>query len=107
MALPRAARESGTVGETSTNRVGMNASVSRRDRKGQRAAPAYSGTIPEPELQRLLGLRHHNPHAWLGQHPTAQGVVLRAMRPDAAQVDVVFADGTTVPLARTHAAGLF
>jgi 1,4-alpha-glucan branching enzyme len=40
-------------------------------------------------------------------HPTAQGVVLRAMRPDAAQLELLTEDGTVVPVPRTHVAGLF
>ncbi len=68
---------------------------------------AYSGTIPDAELRRLLALRHANPHAWLGMHPTAQGLVLRALRPEAMELRLLLDDGAASTVPRTHGAGLF
>jgi 1,4-alpha-glucan branching enzyme len=58
---------------------------------------------PEPPptrtaIARLLAGRHTNPHDILGPHQTADGVVVRAMHPEALRADVVLEDGTVVPM---------
>ncbi len=45
------------------------------------------------ELRRLLAGEHHDPHAVLGPHPTADGVVVRVLRPWAQAVSVITGDG--------------
>jgi 1,4-alpha-glucan branching enzyme len=56
------------------------------------AGKTEAGAIAEEELERLFSLRHSNPHAILGAHPTPAGVVIRAYRPGARHVSVI-ADG--------------
>jgi 1,4-alpha-glucan branching enzyme len=56
------------------------------------AGKTDAGAIAEEELERLFSLRHANPHAILGAHPTPAGVVIRAYRPGARHVSVI-ADG--------------
>jgi 1,4-alpha-glucan branching enzyme len=66
-----------------------------------------SGSVPAADLARLLRLEHPDPHAILGYHPTAAGVVVRAMRADAHAVWLLRDEQDRVPLARVHQAGLF
>ncbi|WP_407918486.1 GlgB N-terminal domain-containing protein, partial [Kitasatospora sp. NE20-6] len=48
---------------------------------------------PDPEeTERLLSGTHHDPHAVLGVHPVADGVVVRVLRPTAERVVVRTAD---------------
>ncbi|MER5757604.1 1,4-alpha-glucan branching enzyme, partial [Streptomyces sp. NPDC002088] len=58
--------------------------------------PESAGPVPptnialDPdERRRLLSGAHHDPHALLGAHPVAGGVVFRALRPFARSVSVV------------------
>ncbi|GII92578.1 1,4-alpha-glucan branching protein GlgB [Sinosporangium siamense] len=46
-----------------------------------------------PELDRLAGGAHHDPHSILGAHPGPRGVTIRALRPLAERVEVLV-DGT-------------
>nr|WP_046499379.1 1,4-alpha-glucan branching enzyme [Streptomyces odonnellii] len=62
-----------------------------------RAAPALDGT----DRERLLNGSHHDPHALLGAHPVADGVLFRTLRPYARAVTVV----TRQPAARKPAGG--
>ncbi|MHB1173206.1 MAG: GlgB N-terminal domain-containing protein, partial [Lacisediminihabitans sp.] len=68
-------------------------------------AKARKPTPPQlPELHpgliaSLVSGSHPQPHATLGQHPVDGGQVIRAVRPLAASVTAVQADGTRVPLA--------
>jgi 1,4-alpha-glucan branching enzyme len=60
----------------------------------------------EPEIRRLVELRHPDPHSILGNHPDAGGVVIRAYRPDAERVTVLPDFGGEIP-ARHRGAGVF
>ncbi len=66
--------------------------MSEIEREQQEPAPGSTAMadglsqIPEQDLQRLLSLRHHDPHSILGAHPTPRGVVVRAYRPGAVKV---------------------
>jgi len=65
---------------------------------------ANAPVLPElhPGLvESLVSGSHPQPHSTLGQHPFADGFVVRAIRPLAAAVTAVQADGTRVAL--THA----
>ncbi len=53
-------------------------------------------------IEAIVGGSHPQPHATLGQHPVDGGFVIRALRPLAASVTAVQADGTRIPL--THLA---
>jgi 1,4-alpha-glucan branching enzyme len=58
------------------------------------------------DLERLAAREHADPHAVLGAHPDAGGVVVRALRPGASSV-TLRAGGTEVALALEHDAGVF
>src|SRR5229473_758327 len=58
------------------------------------------------DLDRLLALRHPDPHSILGIHQTRRGVVVRAYRPGAESVSVI-ADDSTRYLMTPRGRGLF
>jgi len=60
----------------------------------------------DPQIQRVLELRHPDPHSVLGMHPDGSGVVIRVYRPDAERVTVLPDFGGEVP-ARHRAGGIF
>jgi 1,4-alpha-glucan branching enzyme len=60
----------------------------------------------EQQIQRLIELRHSDPHAVLGVHPDGDGVVVRTYRPDAERVTVLPDFGGQVP-ARHRRGGVF
>ena len=70
------------------------------------AAVTYP-TVSPAEVERLLALNSPDPHAVLGAHPTPRGVVVRALRPAAARVEVVAEGEGPREMARVHDAGLF
>ena len=51
-----------------------------------------SGGPSSEELDRLAGGAHHDPHGILGMHPVDDGVVVRALRPDAEAVAALIGD---------------
>jgi 1,4-alpha-glucan branching enzyme len=59
----------------------------------------------ETEIERVLSLRHPDPHAVLGIHPSRDGVVIRAYLPGARAVAVI-ANGAPTPM-KPWAPGLF
>ena len=61
--------------------------------------------LPEAEIERLLNLRHPDPHSVLGIHPNGGGVAIRAYLPGA-RAAAVIADGDSMPM-RPWAPGLF
>jgi len=66
--------------------------------------------MPDKQVRRLLGGRHHDPHSILGAHPSTQhgepGVVVRAMHRGATHAELVDEDGTSHGMARPGG-GLF
>lgn len=58
-------------------------------------------------LKRLLALRHPDPHAILGAHVTSRGVVVRAYRPGAREIDILIDEAAARPMEQIHPAGLF
>ncbi len=54
----------------------------------------------DTELQRVIELRHPEPHSTLGIHPDGDGVVIRAFRPDAVSIHVLPEAGGRI--AMTH-----
>jgi 1,4-alpha-glucan branching enzyme len=63
--------------------------------------------IPREDLERLLALRHRDPHSILGAHPGPRGVIVRAYRPGAEEV-VLLADADKPRRMRARPeAGLF
>jgi 1,4-alpha-glucan branching enzyme len=59
------------------------------------------------DLDRLVAVRHPDPHTVLGPHSAEGGFVVRAFRPDVTALRVRWASGRAVDMVRTHAAGLF
>ncbi len=64
-------------------------------------------SAPADEIERLVALEHEDPHRLLGVHPAAEGVVVRAFRPDAIGVALHAPGRAPVPLSRVHPAGIF
>src|SRR5947209_1226101 len=64
-------------------------------------------TLRRAEVERLLTLSSPDPHAALGAHPTAQGVVVRALRPDAERVELIVEGEGPRQMSKSHPAGLF
>ena len=68
--------------------------------------------LTQAELQSLVELKQRSPHQVLGMHPSAggKGVVVRALVPDAAKVEVQPVHEPEEPsfaLTRLHQAGIF
>jgi 1,4-alpha-glucan branching enzyme len=66
-----------------------------------------SADISRDEVERLVSLRHPDPHSILGAHPCSRGVVVRAYRPDAEQIFLLTNGSPPLPMVRRHKAGLF
>jgi len=64
-------------------------------------------TIATEELDALVRREHSNPHAVLGAHASADGIVIRVLRPAAVHVTALLEDGNTVELEQIHAGGVF
>jgi 1,4-alpha-glucan branching enzyme len=67
---------------------------------------AEVGSLPNGEIDGLLALRHANPHSVLGAHAMAGGLVVRAFRPEAERIQVIF-DGQSHAMKRLRTEGLF
>ena len=76
---------------------------SRGSRHERRRTAAWVDPVPVAELDRLVGGRHHEPHAVLGPHPGPDGIVFRVLRPWARSVTVLVGDRP--PPARAPARG--
>ena len=59
------------------------------------------------QIELLVKREHSHPHDLLGPHPSQDGVVVRAFRPAARQVQARPAGGDPVELKQRHPAGLF
>lgn len=55
-------------------------------------------TTPQEAIRALADGRHQQPHDLLGHHLEPQGLVVRAYRPFASSVAVIFADGERVEM---------
>jgi 1,4-alpha-glucan branching enzyme len=54
------------------------------------------------EIERIVAGTHHDPHSILGAHPGPDGFVIRTLRPFAATVAVLLADGRRFPMEHVH-----
>ncbi|MEP6697006.1 MAG: 1,4-alpha-glucan branching protein GlgB [Pseudonocardiales bacterium] len=61
---------------------------------------------PAADLDRLIAGTLGDPHAILGAHPTAEGTVVRTLRPDARAVTLL-AGGERYPMRQLNEAGVF
>ncbi len=59
----------------------------------------------DAEVARVVQLRHPEPHAVLGIHPDGDGVIIRALRPDAEKVIVLPDEGGGAQVPMTHRQG--
>jgi 1,4-alpha-glucan branching enzyme len=75
--------------------------------KAPRGQPAPPPDLARADLDRLFALRHSDPHAILGAHPSGAGLILRAYRPDAARVYAVFPGEAPRPMDKRDPAGLW
>jgi 1,4-alpha-glucan branching enzyme len=64
-------------------------------------------TVATTELDTLVKREHPNPHAVLGSHPDAGGVVIRALRPAANEIKALLDDGSAIELRQIHPGGVF
>jgi 1,4-alpha-glucan branching enzyme len=60
-----------------------------------------------PDLERLVRREHASPHTILGAHPVEDGIVVRALRPNASAVRAVPDGGEPVTLESVHPGGVF
>jgi 1,4-alpha-glucan branching enzyme len=63
--------------------------------------------VPAGQLELLFSYVHPDPHQILGAHPTAQGIVVRAYRPEAISVELLVDGEAPRPMKPIHQAGLF
>ncbi|MGH7813286.1 MAG: 1,4-alpha-glucan branching protein GlgB [Candidatus Binataceae bacterium] len=61
----------------------------------------------DTEIERLLALEHHDPHSILGAHRELGAVVVRALRPGAAQILLLPDGGKPIAMRQIDTAGLF
>ena len=77
----------------------------------KRARPTNELQQPESvdthELRLLVSQRHADPHRILGAHPTPQGIIIRAFRPEAESVAVLVGRKRPQALQKIHPSGLF
>ncbi|HMH59450.1 MAG TPA: hypothetical protein VK537_09735, partial [Galbitalea sp.] len=71
--------------------------------EGSPVAASVDSTVALPPLDpgviaALVGGYYPQPHSTLGQHPVDGGFVIRAIRPLAATVTAIRADGSRIPL---------
>ena len=62
---------------------------------------------PRGELERLLGLQHHDPHSILGAHVEGNRVVVRAFRPAAVRIELIVESEAPLAMRMIDPAGLF
>jgi 1,4-alpha-glucan branching enzyme len=85
---------------------GQEGAVKKKLEKPERNDLTYP-TIDSAELKAFLALKHHDPHTILGAHGFNGGVVFRAFRPEAEEVEVLIGRRKPLPMTMTHHAGLF
>ncbi len=73
----------------------------------KKAASDGFSKIPKDELNRLLALRHRDPHSILGAHLTPTGVIVRAFRPGAERVNLLVDGEPPRPMRARPEPGLF
>ncbi|MBI4083074.1 MAG: 1,4-alpha-glucan branching protein GlgB [Candidatus Lambdaproteobacteria bacterium] len=78
-----------------------------RPRPPAAADAAVPAPLSAPERERLLSLRHTDPHHLLGAHASPEGLVVRVLRPDAGAVRLLLDGHPPLALPRTDPAGLF
>src|SRR5258708_4571213 len=64
-------------------------------------------TVPASELDQLFSLTHPDPHSVLGIHPLDSGFVVRAFRPEAESMELLFEAGAPRTMRKVHPYGFF
>ncbi|HMF56169.1 MAG TPA: 1,4-alpha-glucan branching protein GlgB [Pyrinomonadaceae bacterium] len=64
-------------------------------------------TVSDEELGRLLSCSHGSPHSILGAHTLSQGVIVRALRPDAVRVNLLIDGDEPREMMQSHPSGFF
>ncbi|HEV3471277.1 MAG TPA: 1,4-alpha-glucan branching protein GlgB [Pyrinomonadaceae bacterium] len=77
------------------------------NKPGRSGAGAEYPTVSRAKIESLVSLRAHDPHAVLGAHPAAGGVVVRAFRPEAERVALLAEGEGPREMVRSHPAGFF
>jgi 1,4-alpha-glucan branching enzyme len=80
---------------------------SAKQKRKPKAPEALTQTIDRSDLNRLLALKHRDPHRILGTHHRNGGIVFRAFRPNAEKVELLIGRQKPQPLIETHHDGLF
>nr|MBA3768645.1 hypothetical protein [Acidobacteriota bacterium] len=88
-------------------RATKSASASSSANRQAAQAPLSDPTVPAHELNRLFGFTHPDPHSILGIHPNANGLMVRAYRPDAERVELLIGKERPRQMIQSHPAGLF
>src|SRR5918911_1862107 len=90
-------------GSRKSQRAGEKGSAARAHAVSEVTYP----TVPAAELNRLLSLKHTDPHAILGAHETPAGIVVRAFRPKADRVNLLIEGEPPRSMVQSHPAGFF
>ncbi len=64
-------------------------------------------TATPAAVQAILDGTSHDPHAFLGMHPSSDGLIVRVLAPGVERVTFLGEGGLRLPMRRTHAEGLF
>ncbi|MDQ2854741.1 MAG: 1,4-alpha-glucan branching protein GlgB [Acidobacteriota bacterium] len=84
------------------------ATKKRQSAKEKTAAPLFAlPVLDRAQLKSLLALKHGDPHSILGAHFVEGGAVIRAFRPDAEKIEVLFGKKRPHAMTKIHDAGLF
>ncbi|HEX8136815.1 MAG TPA: 1,4-alpha-glucan branching protein GlgB [Pyrinomonadaceae bacterium] len=90
---------------------GLSATKGRASKRALSAVAVESQavypSVPAHELNRLLVLKHPNPHSVLGIHLRPDGVIVRAYRPDAERVLLQVGRERPREMIKSHPAGFF
>ena len=78
-----------------------------RRKRRTRTSVVNSPHLDTPDLNRLLSLRHNDPHRILGIHTQGDTQTIRVFRPDAESVEVQIGKSRRSSMVKIHPAGLF
>src|ERR1041385_1408332 len=76
-------------------------------RKSRKGVSVSANQVDSHDLNRLIALRHNDPHRILGVHTQGDTQTIRVFRPDAESVEVQIGKGRRSAMVKIHPAGLF
>lgn len=100
---PRAAKKRAAASEKTPPAAKSGKRAGSKKTRQQTLEP----TIDAAEINLLVALKHPDPHRILGAHSTPDGIVIRAFRPEAEQVEVLVGRKPPQSLTKIHPGGLF